>query len=62
MPIIFGCISRNDKLKDIEDPIINTAKKLYNSSLEVIEPQINTIIGYSNENNIITSNTNGKQQ
>ena len=60
MPIIFGCISRNDKLKDIEDPIINTAKKLYNSSLEVIEPQINTIIGYSNENNIITSNTNGK--
>jgi len=62
MPIIFDCISRNDKLKDIEDPIINTAKKLYNSSLEVIEPKINTIIGYSNENNIITSNTNGKQQ
>ena len=55
MPIVFGCISRKDRLRDIEDPIINTAKELYNSSLEVIEPQINTIIGYSEK--IITSNT-----
>lgn len=57
MPIIFGCISKNNKLKDIENPLINTAKKLYNSSLEIVEPQANVIMGYSNENNIKTNNT-----